>query len=173
MRHVNLLLLSLLVACSGGEQSVRQQFLAEANVSVQFDVWVRSINNQDQDSLALVHHQVPELRVLRSDATVSRGWDEEREKWSEFFDSTEIVNFVIDGLEFDVVSNDVVLTTFRYSLDTERSEGQRESTVSGLGNIVWTRDLVDDLWKIQMVHLSATSHTLFASLAANQTSPLV
>ena len=155
MRHTNLLWVCLLVACSSGETSVRQQFLAQSTASVQFDTWVRAINNQNQDSLAIVYHPVPELRVLNIDGTVSRGWDEVLAYWVEFFAGVETVNFVTDGLEIEVVNEDVVLMTFRHSLDTERLEGERGSTVSGLGTIVWRRDAVDDLWKIHMQHLSA------------------
>jgi ketosteroid isomerase-like protein len=154
MRHATLLGLSLLTACSGGELSVRQQFLAQSSVSVQFDTWVRSINNQNQDSLALVYHQVPELRALNTDGTVSRGWDETREYWNEFFDGVEIVNFVTDGHEIEVLSQHVVLMTFRHMLDTERTDGERGSDARGRGTIVWTRDVVDGLWKIHMLHLS-------------------
>ena len=157
MRHTGLALItcSLFVACSGGDISVRQRFLAQSSVSVRFDTWVRSFNNKDRDSLALTYHQVPELRVHHADGTVSRGWGEERENQAEFFNNVEVVNFVIDGLEIEVVSDAVVLTTFRHSLDTERSDGQRDATVSGLGTIVWIKDTADDLWKIHTLHLSA------------------
>ena len=154
MRNATLLLTSLLVACSGGELSVRQQFLAQSNASVQFDTWVRSINNQNQDSLALVYHQVPELRVLNIDGTISRGWDEAFAHWIEFFDEVEIVNLVTDVHEIEVLTEDLVLMTFRYSLDTERFDGEPGSSASGRGNMVWTRDVIDDLWKIHMQHLS-------------------
>ena len=154
MRYATVLFSSLAVACSGGEISVRQQFLAQSGVSVQFDTWVRSINNKNQDSLALLYHQVPELRVLDADGTVSNGWDETRDKWSEFFAGRESVNFVADGLEYDVLNEDVVLVSFRYSLNTERSDGTRDPTLSGLGTIAWINDPLDDLWKIHMQHLS-------------------
>ena len=154
MRYATVVFLSLAVACSGGEISVRRQFLAQSGVSVQFDTWVRSINNENQDSLALLYHQVPELRVLNADGTVSRGWEETRDKWAEFFEGSGSVNFVADGLEYDVVNGDVVLVSFRYSLNTERSDGTRDPTLSGLGTIAWIHDRVDDLWKIHMQHLS-------------------
>ena len=155
MRYFNLLLLTLLVSCAADEMSVRQQFLAQSSVSVQFDVWVRSLNNQDQDSLALVFQQVPELRVLHVDGTVSHGWEEERENQLQFFDSTDMVNFVPDGIEIDVLSDELVLTTFRHTLDIERTGGQRDPTIRGLGTMVWTHDLVDGTWKIRVMQLSA------------------
>jgi ketosteroid isomerase-like protein len=155
MRYAGLLLLSLIAACSGDDISVRQRFLAQSSVSVQFEGWVRSLNNQNQDSLALVFHQVPELRVLHTDGTVARGRDEVREAQVEFFDSAEMVNFVPDGLEIEVLGDDVVLTTFRYTLDIERTDGTRDPTVRGLGTIVWTNDPADGLWKIRALQLSA------------------
>jgi hypothetical protein len=103
MRHFGLLLLALVVACGSEELSVRQRFLAQSSVSVQFEAWVRSLNNQNQDSLALVYHQVPELRILGIDGSVSHGWEEERENVAEFFASAEMVNFVPAGLEIFVL----------------------------------------------------------------------
>ena len=154
MRHATLLLASLLVACSGGELSVRQQFLAESGASVQFDIWVRSINNQNQDSLGLIYHQVPELRSINVDGKVSRGWDEVAQHWSEFFELARSVNFVTDVHEIEVLTEDLVLMTFRYSLDTERDDGEPGLSVSGRGSMVWSGDVEDDLWKIHTQHLS-------------------
>jgi len=154
MRHATLLFLSLLVACSGDELSVRQQFLAQSSVSVQFDTWVRSINNQNQDSLDLVYRHVPEIKALNINGTVSRGWDEARENWIEFFDEMEIVNLVTDVHEIEVLTEDLVLMTFRYSLDTERYDREPGLSVSGRGSMVWTNDAVDNLWKIHLQHLS-------------------
>ena len=155
MRYATLLLTSLLVACSDGELSVRQQFLAQASVSVQFDSWVRSINNRNHDSLALAYEQVPELKVLNIDGTVSRGWDEVSERWIEFFEGVDVVNFVTDVHEIEVLTKDLVLMTFRHSLDTERRDGEPGLSISGRGSIVWLRDVDDDLWKIRLLHLSA------------------
>ena len=154
MRHATILALSLLAGCSGAELSVRQQFLAQSSVSVQFDNWVRSINNQNQDSLALVYDQVPELRALNIDGTVSRSWDETSAHWNEFFKTVEVVNLVTDVHEIEVMYEDLVLMTFRYSLDTEANDGEPGSSVSGRGTMVWTKDMVDDLWKIHLQHLS-------------------
>jgi len=154
MRLTSLLLLTILVACSGGGDSVRQQFLAQASTSVQFDIWVRSLNNQDIDSLALTYHRVPELRVLHSDGAISHGWDVVRERQVEFFESAELVNFVPDGLEIEVLSSEVVLTTFRYTLDSQRVGAERDPTVRGLGSIVWVHDPAADLWKIHLMQLS-------------------
>lgn len=154
MRHAILLLLSLLVACSGSEPSVRQQFLAESGASAQFDNWVRAINNQNQDSLGIIYHQVPELKSINVDGTVSRGWEEVSQHWSVFFDAVRIVNFVTDVREIEVLAEDLVLMTFRYSLDTERNDGEPGMSVSGRGSMLWSGDVVDDLWKIHMQHLS-------------------
>ncbi len=159
MRYPGLLLLTLLVACSGDELSVRQQFLAQSSVSVQFDTWVRSINNQNQDSLDLVYRHVPELRALDIDGTVARGWDEARENWIEFFDDMEVVNLVTDVHEIEVLTEDLVLMTFRYSLDTERHDREPGLSVSGRGSMVWSNDAVDDLWKIHLQHLSVRYST--------------
>jgi ketosteroid isomerase-like protein len=157
MRYGGLALIvcTITVACSGGESSVRQRFLAQSSVSVLFDTWVRCNNNQDRDSLALLYHHVRELRVLRPDGTVTRGWNEEREAQAEFFDSVERVNFLAEALEIEVVDKDVVLTTFHHSLDAERRGGERLPTVSGVGTMVWVRDAADGQWKIHMLHLSA------------------
>ncbi len=158
MRYAGSVLLvacGLIVACSGRDLSVRGQFLAQSNVSVQLETWIRAINNQDRDSVAAVYHQVPELRILNIDGTVSRGWEEERDRQSQFFDDFEIVNFVVDGIEIEVVNDALVLTIFRQTLDAERNTGQRDATVSGLGTIVWIKDTVDDVWKIHTLHMSA------------------
>ena len=154
MRLAALLPLLLLTACSGGEMSVRQQFLAQSSTSVQFDTWVRSINNQNLDSLVLVYHQVPELRVLNLDGSISRGWEEASAYWAEFFEEVEIVNLVTDVHEIEVMAEDLVVMTFRYSLDTERNDGEPGAPSSGRGTMVWIRDTVDDFWKIHLQHLS-------------------
>jgi hypothetical protein len=155
MRYATSLLLSLTVACAGGETSVRQRFLAQSTVSVQFDAFVRSLNNQDLDSLSLVFHHDPELRVLGIDGSISRGWEEELETRREFFRSAEMVNFVPDRPEITVLTKDVVLTTFRHTLDIERTDGERDPTVHGVGTIVWTHDEADDTWKIRAMQLAA------------------
>ncbi len=155
MRHFGLFILVLVAACGTDDISVRQRFLAQSSVSVQFETWVRSLNNQNQDSLALVYHQVPELRVLGIDGSVSHGWDEERTRLAEFFEAAELVNFVPDGIEIEVLSDEIVLTTFRHTLDIERADGQRDPTVRGLGTIIWTHDVLDDSWKIRVMQLSA------------------
>ena len=155
MRFTTLLLLSLVVACGDGEISVRQRFLAQSNVSVQFEAWARSLNNQDRDSLALLYDHGPELRVLAIDGSISHGWEEESERQLQFFESAAMVNFVPDGLEIEVLTQDLVLTTFRHTLDIERTNGSRDPTIRGLGTILWTRDLSDDTWRIRLMQLSA------------------
>lgn len=155
MRYTSLLLLTIVVACGSDDISVRQRFLAQSSVSVQFETWVRSLNNQYRDSLALVFHRDTALRVLNIDGTISHGWEEEREKLGEFFESAEMVNLVPDGLEIEVLSKEVVLTIFRHTLDIERSDGQRDPTIRGLGTILWTNDPTDELWKIRVMQLSA------------------
>ncbi len=157
MRHASLALIAicLLLACSREETSVRQRFLAQSSVSVQFENWTRVFNNMDRDSLALIYHQVPELRVIHSDGSMSRGWTEERDRLSDFFGGVERVNLVTEGLETEVISEDLVLATFRHALAIERVDGQRDPRVSGPGTMVWIKDPADEIWKIHMEHLSA------------------
>lgn len=154
MRPTSILILSLVVASCGGGDSIRQQFLAQSTVSVQLENWVRSLNNQDMDSLTLTFHHLPELRHLHSDGSISHGWEEVREHYDQFFDAAELVNFVPDGLEIDVQSSEVVLTTFRYTLDIQRAGTERDPTIRGLGTMVWTNDSTDELWKIYLLQLS-------------------
>lgn len=155
MRHLGLLVLAFVVACGGREISVRQRFLAQSGVSVQFDTWARAVNNQDEDSLALCYHHGPELRVLNMDGTISRGWNEESERQRDFFSAAERVNFVPGEPEIEVMAKDMVITTFLHTLDIERMNGERDPTVRGVGLILWTRDPNDDTWRIRFVQLSA------------------
>ena len=155
MRYTTLLLILITVACGGGEISVRQRFLAQSSVSVHFDAWVRALNNQERDSLALFYHHGPELRVLGIDGTISRGWEEESESQRQFIETAELVNFVPGEPDIEVLAKDMVLTTFRHTLDIERVSGQRDPTVHGLGTILWTQDPGDDSWKIRLLQLSA------------------
>jgi hypothetical protein len=150
-----MLLLITAVACGSGDISVRQRFLAQSSVSVKFNAWVRALNNQNRDSVALFYHHSPELRVLAIDGTISHGWEEESEVQREFFETVELVNFVPGEPEIDVLAKDMVLTTFRHTLDIERANRQRDPTVRGLGSILWTRDPDDDTWKIRLLQLSA------------------
>lgn len=157
MRHTSLILIAicLLLACSREDTSVRQRFLAQSSVSVQFENWSRVFNNMDQDSLALIYHQVRELRVVHSDGSMSRGWTEERERLSEFFNAVERLNLVTEGLETEVINKDLVLATFRYDLSVQRVDGQRDPRLSGPGTMVWIKDPADEIWKIHMEHRSA------------------
>ena len=155
MRVPSLFLLSLFVACSGEDASVRQRFLAQSGASVRFENWVRCLNNQDRDSVASFYQHVPELRVLQVDGTITRGWEAERESQKAFFDAIGMVNFVPNDLEIDVLSKDLVLTTFRFALDIEAADGQRDPTLSGVGTMVWIKDPADGEWKIRLQQLSS------------------
>ena len=155
MRFFSFLLLSLFVSCSGEDASVRQHFLAQSNVSVRFESLVRAVNNRDQDSVALFYQHVPELRVLQMDGSITRGWEAEAESQKVFFESLSMVNFVADAVEIDVLSKDLVLTTFRFSIDIARADGRRDPTTSGNGTIVWIKDPADDEWKIRLQQLSS------------------
>ena len=155
MRYTALLLIALAAACDDGEISVRQRFLAQSSVSVQFEAWARALNNQDLDSLALVYHHDPELRILGIDGTVSHGWEEEHTRQIAFLDSTELVNFVPSEPEIQLLGKEMVLTIFRHTLDIVHTDGQREPTVRGLGTILWKKDPADDNWKILVMQLAA------------------
>jgi len=156
MRAISIaaIVILLVTGCSGDEISPRQLFLAQSSVSVQFENWVRAINNKTMDSLAVLYHQVPELRVIDTDGSIARGWEEQRERLTTFLDSVVRLNFVAEGLEIEVLNKELVLTTFRHSLDSEGADGERTSTLSGRGTMVWIKDEADGVWKIHMQHLS-------------------
>ncbi len=63
-------------------------------------------------------------------------------------------NVNTDVHEIEVLTEELVLMTFRYSLDTERDDGEPGFSVSGRGSMVWSGDVEDDLWKIHTQHLS-------------------
>lgn len=156
MRLASLLLLTLIVGCSEGEMSVRQRFLAQSTVSVQLENWARAVNNQDIDSLALVFENTQELRVLSADGRILQGWEHVRAHYGELFGEAVMVNLVIDAIEIEVHSRDVVLATFRHSLDLEKNDGWREPTESGLGTTVWLNSGEEGSWRLHLLQLSTS-----------------
>ena len=161
MRRSYLLLLlasMTLVACST-EMSLRARAEAEQEVRTRFDSWVRALNNMDLDSLAPMHHAVPELTVIWPDGRVAHGWQEEEALHQEEMQGVDRINFGVQNVEIQILSPRVALVIFRHSTDIIMQDGERGTPKAGHVSMIWIRDRQDDQWKIQMEHHSVRAVT--------------
>ncbi len=155
-RFLAMLLLVGVIACSEPTLSVRERAVIEQTLEGQLQSWARAWNNGDRDSLAILYVQSPDLTVIWVDGRSRRGWDDEQMAQTSLFNSTERVNLVVQNPTVQVLSPEVALTTFNHSIDVVRLGGRREMVRSGAGTIIWVKDGLDAMWRIQTAHLSVT-----------------
>ncbi len=154
MRRSHLLLACIcvtLVACSV-DMSVRARTAAVQELNTRIDAWVRATNNMDLDSLAAMHHAVPELKVIWPDGSVAHGWDEEQAMHQESTEGVDRINFGVQNWEIEVLKRDVALVTLRHSTDIILEGGERASPTAGSVSMVWVKDAGE--WKIHLEHHS-------------------
>ena len=154
MRRLQLLLVFIcvaLVACSV-DMSVRARTAAVQELNTRIDDWIRATNNMDLDSLAVMHHDVPELKVIWPDGTVTHGWDEEQAKYREATEGVDRINFGVQNREIEVLKRDVALVTLRHSTDIILEDDERASPNAGSVTLVWVKH--DGEWKIHLEHHS-------------------
>jgi len=154
MRRSHMLLTFIcvtLVACSV-DMSVRARTAATQELNTRIDDWIRATNNMDLDSLAVMHHDVPELKVVWPDGSVTHGWDEEQAMYRESIQGVARINFGVQNREIEVLRRDVALVTLRHSTDVILEDGERGSPTAGSVTMVWVKD--DGDWKIHVEHHS-------------------
>jgi ketosteroid isomerase-like protein len=151
MRRYNWILvlaIAAVLACTP-ELSQRQILLERDQVEARLETWSRAMNNARTDTLAMLYHKVPELVVTWMDGKQTKGWDETKEAWEEFYRTTDYMNFVVQPPVIQILAPDVAVTTFRHSTDIVR-RAKRLPVAAGYATIVWVKDDRDDLWKIHI-----------------------
>ena len=150
------LLLSLtcitLIGCTP-EMSLRARAEAEQQIQAHMDTWVRGMNNRDWDTLLLMHHAVPELKVIWQDGRIARGWEEEQALHQESLEGVDRINFGVQNVEIEVLTREIALVTFRHSTDVIMDDGERGTPTAGSVTMVWVKDDAGD-WKIHLEHHS-------------------
>ena len=140
-----------LVACSV-DMSVRARTAATQELNTRIDDWIRATNNMDLDSLAAMHHDVPELKVIWPDGSVAHGWEEEQAMHREAIEGVDRINFGVQNREIEILKRDVALVTLRHSTDIILEDGERGMPTEGSITMVWVK--VDDEWKVHLEHHS-------------------
>ncbi len=160
MRRLHLLpiFISVTLAACSVDMSVRARTAAVQELNTRIDAWVRATNNMDLDSLAAMHHNVPELKVIWPDGSVAHGWDEEQAMHQESTEGVDRINFGIQNREIEVLKRDVALVTLRHSTDIILEGGERASPNAGSVTMVWVKDHGE--WKIHLEHHSVRPQTI-------------
>jgi ketosteroid isomerase-like protein len=150
MKRSNLVLVLAcvtLVACTQ-EMTQREALAARQAVEGRANAWVTTMNNADQDSLAVFYHHGPDLQVVWPTGTSSEGWEAMEAAIADFYGGINYMNFGLTQLEVQLLSPSAALTTFRHSTDIVQRNGQRLPVQNGRGMILWMLDEQDNLWKI-------------------------
>lgn len=149
-----LLAAAMVVAACGSQQLTQRERAVESQrVQSQLSTWSRLLANRDRDSLGTMYEHSPELSVAWADGVRTRGWDNESRALDQFVDSLNSFNFVIQDPAVEVLSPNVALTTFRYSVDAIHANTARD-VYSGQGTVVWVKDPKTDAWLIHTAELS-------------------
>lgn len=151
MRRYNWILVlavAAMLACSP-ELTQRQILLEQDQVRERLETWSRAMNNARTDSLVMLYHQVPQLVVTWMDGRQTKGWEETKKAWDEFYRTTDYMNFVVQAPIIQILSPKVAVTTFRHSTDIVR-RAVRLPVAAGYATIVWVKDDTDGLWKIHI-----------------------
>ncbi len=120
----------LLMACNA-DMSLRQMRETEQAIESQLDTWVRALNNKELDTLLALHMQLDDLRVIRPDGSVMRGWEQEEAAHTAMFDAMERMNFVAQRPEIQILTPEYAITTFGHSTDVINEGGERDTPTSG------------------------------------------
>jgi hypothetical protein len=147
----------LVLAACERELTMRERAVEEEMVEERFNTWVRLVNNARVDSLLLLYHQVPTLETLWPDGRRTTGYEELKQNLREFYQGISYMNFVPQNPEFQVLTRDLAVATFRHSTDIVLANGDRQPVASGLGTLLWMKDSADNLWKIHVEQVAVSA----------------
>ena len=149
---------ALAAACVPAGVGITDRAQITEAVAGRFNLWSRAGTNRSLDTLSALYQHTRDVVVMWTDGTWSRGWSEISPRLERRNADLTSLNFVVNNSAIDVLDRDVVLVTFRTTIDAViRGERSRHA---GRGTQVWQLDPADGRWKIRAEHQSFVPENL-------------
>lgn len=148
-------LAALAGAACAGELSPHQRAVEQQILEDRLASWTRLMNNQALDSLGQSYRHDSTLTATGPDGRRSRGWIEHEAALRAMFQAVSTLNLVVQDPHIDLLSSDVAVVTFRYSMD-QILRNELRDVFAGRGTQVWVRDHGAGRWVIAASHLART-----------------
>jgi hypothetical protein len=146
------------MSCQVAPMSQADENIARTGVAEQVDRWQQfaaalSRNNPGDmapppDSLLSLYEQSDQMVVGWTSGRQTRGYADHVTETAAFGAAVWRLNVSIQSPQYDVLARDLVVVTFRYSTDLQRTDTTRE-VYSGLGHQVWRLDPDDGVWRLR------------------------
>src|SRR4051812_3263033 len=119
MKRLKILLIfgALAAGCSPTGVAITDRAQITEAVAGRFNVWSRAVTNRSLDTLSSLYQHTRDVVVIATDGIWSRGWSEVSPRLQQRNDRLTSLNFVINNSDIDVLDHDVVLVTFRTTID--------------------------------------------------------
>lgn len=148
-------LAALAGAACAGDLSPHQRAVEEQILEDRLASWTRLMNNQALDSLGQSYREDSTLTATWPDGRRTRGWTEHEAALRAMFQAVSTLNLVVQDPHVDLLSPEVAVVAFRYSMDQILRSGMRD-VFAGRGTQIWVRDRSPGRWVIAASHLART-----------------
>ena len=142
-----------LLGCESPGLSRQQRAVEEQTVQNRVTEWTNALNNRAVEDLMGLYLNSPDLSVLWIEGNTAKGFDEFDQMIQNFYMNSSFMNFAVQSPEVDVLTATVAVVAFRHSVDIQWLDTQRDLW-AGHGTLVFTKDPVDERWKIRRQHVS-------------------
>ena len=142
-----------LLGCESPGLSRQQRAVDEETLQNRVTDWTNALNNRAVEDLTGLYLNSPDLSVLWIEGITARGFEEFDQMIKDFFEHASFMNFAVQSPQVDVLTATVAVVTFRHSVDIQWFDNQRDLW-AGHGTLVFTKDPVDERWKIRRQHVS-------------------
>ena len=143
----------VLLGCEPPELTLRQRAVEEQAVHIRFTEWTTALNNKELDDLGDLYEKSPALSVLWIEGITTSGFEDFDTMIRDFYGRTRFMNFALQSPDVDVLTATVAVVTFRHSVDIVWFDTRRD-VWAGHGTLVFTKDPVDERWRIRRQHVS-------------------
>ncbi len=142
-----------LLGCESPGLSRQQRAVEEESVQNRVTEWMNALNNRVLEDLTGLYVNSQDLSVVWIEGNTARGFEQFDLTMQDFFGRSRFMNFAVQSPEVDVLTATVAVVTFRHSVDIQWLDTQRDLW-AGHGTLVFTKDPVDERWKIRRQHVS-------------------
>jgi ketosteroid isomerase-like protein len=130
----------------------RELLLEQQAVEAQVNAWVRTMSNNQLDSLMTFYDDRPTVYAVWPDGRTARGFEGVEQNVREFYGGINYMNFAMSQLTVEVLGRTTAQAVFRHSTDVVDRNNQR-AVFPGRGVLVLVKDATDR-WKIHTQLLS-------------------
>lgn len=145
---------AVLAGCQPSLELTNQQATVQREIlDDRFDVFARTFNNAEVDSVLAMFADSPEITSVLPDGTRGVGPEENETAVRNLFNSVQFLNFNPQNPRINVLSANTAVITFRHTFDMVMNDTGRDP-FAGYGIMVWVRDMDANTWNLHSMLLS-------------------